>query len=46
MNSEVCPHCGDVVYLDQKVEWIDKDKKIAKCPEGEFKIIAEFIDVI
>jgi len=32
MNSELCPHCGDVIYLDQKIEWIDKDKRIAKCP--------------
>jgi len=32
MNSEVCPHCGDVIYLDRRIEWIDNDKKIAKCP--------------
>jgi len=32
LNSEVCPHCDEVIYLDQKIEWIDKDKKIAKCP--------------
>lgn len=32
LNTEVCPHCGDVIYLDQKIEWIEEDKKIAKCP--------------
>ncbi|PIU40788.1 MAG: hypothetical protein COS99_08700 [Candidatus Omnitrophica bacterium CG07_land_8_20_14_0_80_42_15] len=39
-NSEACPHCGNVIYLDQKIEWIDKDKRIAKCPNcgGEVKI--------
>ena len=40
LNSEVCPHCGEVIYIDQKIEWIDKDKRIAKCPKcgGEVKI--------
>lgn len=33
MNSEVCPHCGEVIYLDQEIEWIDKDKKTVKCPK-------------
>ena len=33
LNSEVCTHCGDVVYLDQKIEWIDEENKIAKCPK-------------
>jgi NAD-dependent SIR2 family protein deacetylase len=32
LNTEVCPHCGNVIYLDQEIEWIDKDKRIAKCP--------------
>lgn len=31
-NTEVCPHCGEVIYLDQKIEWIKKDKGTAKCP--------------
>ena len=31
MNTEACPYCGDIIYLDQKIEWIDEDKKIAKC---------------
>lgn len=40
MNTEACPHCGEVIYLDQKIEWVDKDKKTAKCPKcgGEVKI--------
>jgi NAD-dependent SIR2 family protein deacetylase len=40
LNSEACPHCGDIIYLDQKIEWIDKDKRIAKCPGcgGEVKV--------
>ena len=33
LNSEVCPHCKDVIYLDQGIEWIDEDKRIAKCPK-------------
>ncbi len=32
LNSEACPHCGNVIYLDQEIEWINKDKRIAKCP--------------
>ncbi len=32
-NSTVCPHCGEVIYMDQEIEWIDKDKKTAKCPK-------------
>lgn len=32
MNTEICSHCGDAVYLDQEIEWINKDKRIAKCP--------------
>ncbi len=32
MNSEECPLCGFVFYLDQKLEWIDKTKIICKCP--------------
>ena len=31
MNTEACPHCGEVIYLDQEIEWINKDKRIAKC---------------
>jgi len=40
MNTEECPHCGEVIYLDQGIEWINKDKRIAKCSGcgGEVKI--------
>jgi hypothetical protein len=31
MNTEICHPCGDVIYLDQEIQWINKDKKIAKC---------------
>lgn len=33
LNTEICSHCGAVIYLDQEIEWIDKSKKIAKCPK-------------
>ncbi len=38
LNSEVCPYCGAVIYLDQKIEWVDKAKRIAKCQECGEKI--------
>lgn len=31
MNTEECPHCGHIIYLDQEIEWIDESKRIAKC---------------
>lgn len=41
LNNKLCPHCGDVIYIDQKIEWIDKEKKIAKCPScaGEVEVV-------
>ncbi len=38
LNSELCPHCHNVIYLDQNIEWIDKDNKIAKCPSCGAKV--------
>jgi transposase len=32
LNTEICPYCGSVIYLDQEIEWIDEEKRIAKCP--------------
>jgi len=32
MNSEECPECSGVIYLDQKLEWVDRTKNICKCP--------------
>ena len=33
LNTEICSHCGEVIYLDQEFEWLDGTKKIAKCPK-------------
>ena len=40
LNTQVCPHCGNVIYLDQRMEWIDEDKRFPKCLKcgGEVKI--------
>lgn len=38
LNSEVCPNCGEVIYLDQKIEWLNKDRSIVKCPSCGKKI--------
>ena len=32
LNTEECPHCGYVIYLDGNLEWIDEPKNICKCP--------------
>ena len=41
MNSEVCPYCGQVFYLDGKLEWVDRARNICKCPHcgEEVKIL-------
>jgi uncharacterized Zn-finger protein len=31
MNSEQCPYCGHMFYLDEKLEWVEKEQ-ICKCP--------------
>jgi uncharacterized Zn-finger protein len=33
MNSEECPHCGHVFYLDSKLEWMDEAKNNCNCPK-------------
>jgi len=33
LNSEECPHCGYIFYLDEKIEWFDKQQKVCKCPQ-------------
>jgi len=33
LNTEECPHCRAVIYLNQGIEWVDEAKRIAKCPE-------------
>jgi len=40
LNSELYPHCGDVIYIDQEIEWIDEAQRIARCPNcrGEMEI--------
>ena len=27
LNTEICPYCGSVIYLDQEIEWIDEEKR-------------------
>ena len=40
LNSKACSKCGEVIYLDQEIVWIDKVNNVAKCPGcgGEVKI--------
>ncbi|MFC1514932.1 hypothetical protein ACFL5X_03425 [Candidatus Omnitrophota bacterium] len=33
-----CYHCGREIKGNEKVEWIDKKKKMFKCPECKQKI--------
>jgi len=32
LNTQECPHCGEIFYLDENIEWIDEEEKIAECP--------------
>ena len=27
LNSQQCPRCGQLIYLDQDIEWIDDEEK-------------------
>ena len=38
MNSEVCPECGGVIYLDRPIEWVDEEKGICICPNCGKKV--------
>lgn len=40
LNTKICFHCGEMIYLDQVINWKDKSKRIARCSScgGEFKI--------
>jgi NAD-dependent SIR2 family protein deacetylase len=41
LNTEQCPHCQEIIYLDQPIEWIDQAKQIAKCPHCGKKVKIE-----
>ena len=40
LNSEECPHCGKIIHLDKDIDWVDKERRICKCPHcaDEIKI--------
>lgn len=38
MNSEPCPECGGVIYLDRTIEWVDETKGICICPHCGEKV--------
>lgn len=38
LNSEICPKCKDVIYLDQAIEWIDKQRGTCICPHCGEKV--------
>ena len=38
LNTQECPHCGGVIYLDQDIEWVDGERRITKCPNCGEKI--------
>ncbi|MCX6760324.1 MAG: hypothetical protein NTW46_03200 [Candidatus Nealsonbacteria bacterium] len=38
-NKEVeCDNCGRVIKGSEKVEWVDKNKQIFKCPDCKQEI--------
>jgi len=41
MNVQDCPHCGEVIYLDKPLAWIDKASRICECPNcgGEVEVL-------
>jgi len=38
MNSEPCPKCGESIYLDKDIEWVDETKGICICPHCGEKV--------
>ena len=38
MNSEVCPECGGVIYLDRPIGSVDEAKGICICPNCGEKV--------
>jgi DNA-directed RNA polymerase subunit RPC12/RpoP len=32
LNTQECPHCGQIIYLDQEIKWVDSEQGIARCP--------------
>ena len=33
-----CPHCDRIIASNERVEWVDKQKNIFKCPECNRRI--------
>jgi len=31
LNAQERPYCGGVIYLDQGIEWVEGERRIAKC---------------
>ncbi|MFA5163847.1 MAG: hypothetical protein WC441_05020 [Patescibacteria group bacterium] len=38
LNSELCPECGDAIYLDQDIEWVNEREGICICPHCGKKV--------
>ena len=33
-NDDIqCPHCNRIIESNEQVEWIDKSKRVFKCPD-------------
>jgi len=37
LNTEIWPHCGSVIYLEQEIEWVDEER--TKSPNVQ--VVAE-----
>ena len=38
LNSALCLKCGDAIYLDQAIEWVDEEKRVCICPHCGEKV--------